>query len=85
MPETFIVTVLDPSGRFETDLEIPSRLPFIVFKAKLLEILKTMDSNAFGSWSDYFVRFNNYAFRDSDTLANVGAFDGSRLIAERVR
>jgi len=85
MPETFIVTVMDTSGRFETDLEIPSRLPFIAFKAKLLEILKMMDSHAFGGWPDYYLRFKSQMLSDNDTLANVGAFDGSRLVAERVR
>ena len=85
MPETFIVTVMDSSGRFETDLEIPSRLPFIAFKAKLLEILRIIDGRAFGGWADYYLRFKSRALSDSDTLANVGAFDGSRLVAEKVR
>jgi len=43
MPDTFIVTLTDSKGHFETDLEIPSGLAFASFKAKLLEILKIMD------------------------------------------
>lgn len=83
MPEYFIVTVADADGRFETDLEIPSRLPFRLFKGKLLEILKMMGGRSFQSWSDYRLRFKNYTLKDDDTLASVGAFDGSRLSAER--
>ncbi len=84
MPEYFIVTLIDAEGRFETDLEIPSRLPFSDFKAKLLEILKIMGGRTFQNWSDYRLRFDTYALRGSDTLASVGAFDGSRLLAERI-
>jgi len=85
MPDAFIVTVTDSSGRFKTDLEIPSRLPFASFKGKLLEIMKIMDNNVFYNWSDYRLRFKNRVLSGGDTLASVGAFDGSRLIAERIQ
>ena len=84
MPEYFIVTVRDADRRFEVDLEIPSRLPFSAFKDKLLEILKIMGGRAFQGWNNYRILFKNYAMQDSDTLASLGAFDGSRLTAERV-
>jgi hypothetical protein len=84
MPEYFIVTVTDANGRFETDLEIPSRLPFSAFKDKLLEILKMMGGRAFQGWSDYRLCFRNSALRNGDTLADIGVFDGSLLSAERL-
>jgi len=85
MPDAFIVTIADLNGQFETDLEIPSRLPFASFKAKLLEILRIMDDDVFGGWKNYRLRFGNRVFGDADTLAATGAFDGSRLIVEQVR
>lgn len=85
MPDTFIVTLTDSKGHFETDLEIPSGLAFASFKAKLLEILKIMDGQVFGGWKDYRLRFKNKYFGSSDTLAGICAFDGSRLIIEQVR
>ena len=85
MPDAFIVTIIDLKGHFETDLEIPSQLPFASFKAKLLEILKIMDGQIFGGWKDYRLYFNNGIFSNGDTLASVGAFDGSKLIVEQVR
>ena len=85
MPDAFIVTISDAKGQFEADLEIPSSLPFSAFKAKLLEILKIMDDDIFGPWRDYRLRFNSQTFGSGDTLAAAGAFDGSRLIVERVR
>ena len=84
MPDAFIVTVADSSGRFETDLEIPSRLPFAAYKEKLLEILKIMDNHVFYNWNDYRLRFKNRVLSGGETLAGAEAFDGSRLVAERV-
>jgi uncharacterized ubiquitin-like protein YukD len=84
MPDAFIVTVNDASGRFETDLEIPSRLPFSAFKAKLLEILKIMDNRIFYNWNDYRLSYKSRAIGGSDTLASLGAFDGSRLTVEKI-
>lgn len=84
MPEAFIVTVADSSGRFAADLEIPSRLPFGDFKSKLLEILKILDNYYFYSWRDYRLRFNGKPLAADDTLAIVGAFSGSRLIVEKI-
>ena len=84
MPETFIVTIADTKGRFEIDLEIPSVLPFSSFKPKLLEILKTIDGQIFGGWKDYKLIFNRRPFKDNDTMANLGAFDGSKLTVEQV-
>ena len=85
MPEYFIVTITDTDKRFETDLEIPSRLPFAEYKAKLLEILKIMDGYTFHAWHDYRLLFKNRALSGGDTLASAGAFDGSRLVADRVQ
>ncbi|MDR1299497.1 MAG: EsaB/YukD family protein [Oscillospiraceae bacterium] len=81
MPEYFIVTVSD--GGFETDLEIPSGLPFSEFKGKLLEIMKILGAAGARSWGDHRLTFNGRPLRDSDTLASVGAFDGSLLIIAR--
>ena len=83
MPETFIVTINDSEGYFETDLEIPSQLTFSDFKTKLLEILKIMDSRAFAGFRDYKLLYKNRALFAGDTLASIGAFDGSRLVVQR--
>ena len=84
MPEAFIVTISDAAGRFETDLEIPSHLTFSEFKAKLLEILKIMDGRVFGGFRDYKLVYKSRALSGSDTLASIGAFDGSRLVAQKI-
>ena len=83
MPEAFIVTVADSAGRFEADLEIPATLTFSSFKAKLLEILKMMDGRVFGGLRDYNLLFNNHALSANDSLASIGAFDGSRLVVAK--
>ena len=84
MPEAFIVTITDSAGRFETDLEIPSLLTFSEFKAKLLEILKIMDGRVFGGYRDYRLVHKNRPLSAGDTLASIGAFDGSRLVAKKM-
>lgn len=83
MPDAFIVTITDTAGHFEIDIEIPARLPVHAFKAKLLEILVTADMHLFGGWQAYDLRFDGRMLGENDTLARVGAFDGSRLAVER--
>lgn len=84
MPEAFIVTIVEPVSRFEIDLEIPAQLPFSAFRAKLLEILKSLDPQRFSNWRTYRMLFERRVLSEADTLAKVGAFDGSRLIVERI-
>ena len=84
MPEAFIVTIMDSAGRFEADLEIPATLTFSLFKAKLLEILIIMDGRTFGGLRDYKLFFNNHALSVNDSLASIGAFDGSKLYVQRI-
>ena len=81
MPERFIVTIV--CGSFETDLEIPARLPFGEWRQKLLEILKLTDARQFIGWQGLALSFNGRALLESDSLAQVGAFDGSVLNASR--
>ncbi|MDR1205680.1 MAG: EsaB/YukD family protein [Peptococcaceae bacterium] len=83
-PEAFIVTVSNESGSFNADLEIPSRLPFAAYKAKLLEILKILGGREFQSWRGYSLQFKERLLDAEDTLAHVGAFDGSRLTVRRM-
>ena len=83
IPENFIVTIANPSGSFETDLEIPSGLPFDEMKGKLLEILKILDEREFHGWQDYALQYKNRVLTGDETFADAGAFDGSRLLAVR--
>ena len=79
MPERFIVTVTD-GKRFEVDLAIPSRQPIGELRAKLLEILQSLDVYVFQGWQGVALSFDGYTILEKDTLADVGAFDGSRII-----
>jgi uncharacterized ubiquitin-like protein YukD len=83
MPDSFIVTVA--SGKFEVDLEIPSRLAFANIKDKLLEILKILDEHEFQEWGVFSLRHKGRILADDETLADIGAFDGARLAAEQKR
>ena len=67
------------SVNFEVDLEIPSQLPFAEMKGKLLEILKILDER-FYSWQDCALQYEDRFLAGSETVADVGAFDGSRLV-----
>jgi hypothetical protein len=83
MPDSFIVTVA--SGKVEADLEIPSRLAFADIEDKLLEILKILDGQEFREWGAFSLRHRGRILAADETLAEVGAFDGARLVAERKR
>jgi hypothetical protein len=83
MPDSFIVTVA--SGRFEADLEIPSRLAFADIKDKLLEILKILDEHEFRDWSAFSLRHRGRILADGESLADIGAFDGARVAVEMKR
>ena len=86
--DSFIVTVSCASNlnadafeadAFEVDLEIPSRLTFAEFKGKLLEALPALDGNKLGGCRDYRLEFRESAIESDETLAHIGAFDGSIL------
>ena len=79
IPDKFIVTVV--SGEFEADLEIPSQVVFGKIKDKLLEVLKMLDEKKFRPGQVCSLRYRGRVLLDSETPASVGAFDGSRLIA----
>ena len=81
IPDSFIVTVTNELWNFEADLEIPALVPFAEFKDKLLGILKIMDGDKFRNWRDYCLRYKNHTLSGGDTLARIGAFDGSRVVA----
>jgi hypothetical protein len=83
MPETFIVTIASVLGDFEIDLEIPSGLSFAEFKEKLLRILQILNEHEFQNWQDYCLLYKNRVLAETETLACVGAFDGSRLVVAR--
>jgi len=81
MPERFIVTIA--CGAFETDLEIPAQRSFGEWRQKLLEILKLTDARQFMGWQGLTLSCNGRALLENDSLASVGAFDGSTLNAAR--
>jgi hypothetical protein len=80
MPDTSIVTIASASGGFEVDLEIPANLSFADFKKQLLGILKILDVHGYQGEEDYCLLYKNKVLAENETLASVGAFDGSRLV-----
>ena len=84
MPESFIVTIANDSGSFQIDLEIPSGLVFAEMKEKLLEILRNVGEQDFFGWQDCALRYKNHILSGDETLADVGAFDGSRLAVVKI-
>jgi hypothetical protein len=84
MPDSFIVTIANASRSFEVDLEIPSRVPLAEFKGKLLGILKILADYEFGGWRDCALIHKNRELAARETLANAGAFDGSRLVIVKI-
>jgi hypothetical protein len=83
MLDAYIVTVMDETGTFEADLEIPSHISLDKWKDKILDILKILGGNQFLGWSGCEMIFKGRALSDNETLAQAGAFEGSRLIVVR--
>ncbi|MDR0647898.1 MAG: EsaB/YukD family protein [Synergistaceae bacterium] len=83
MHDAYIVTVTDETGAFETDLEIPSRIPLGNWKDKVMAILKVLDGNLFQGWGGCAMAFEGRPLRDDETLAQAGVFEGSRLVVTR--
>ncbi|GHS95056.1 hypothetical protein AGMMS50276_09320 [Synergistales bacterium] len=81
--DSFIVTLSVASHSdvsiFEVDLEIPSHLPFSELKNKMLEILRILDNDKFSGCRDYRLEFKERAIANDETMARIGAFDGSVL------
>jgi hypothetical protein len=83
MFDAYIVTVANEIGSFEADLEIPSQIPFGQWKDKVLAITRMLDGSQFQGWSGCAMSFNGRPISDDETLAQIGAFEGSRLILVR--
>jgi hypothetical protein len=83
MFNSYIVTVVDETGTFEADLEIPSRIPSGKWKDKILAILKVLDGNRFQEWGGCAMIFEGRPLADNETLAQAGIFEGSRLLVTR--
>jgi hypothetical protein len=83
MFDAYIVTVANETGTVEADLEIPSWIPSGKWKEKALAILKMFDSDQFQGWDDCIIIFKGRLLSDDETLAQAGAFEGSRLIVIR--
>ena len=80
IPDVFIVTVASEVGDFEADLEIPSGLPLAEMEEKLVGILKILDEEKFKDWRGCRLRYRGRVLQEAETLADAGAFDGSRLV-----
>jgi hypothetical protein len=80
IPDKFIVTVV--AEDFEADLEIPSQVAFEKIKDKLLKILKMLDGKKFQDWQTCSLCYRGRILADNETLAGVGAFDGTCLTVE---
>lgn len=83
MFDAYIVTVMNEGGTLEADLEIPSRIPSGKWKDKVLAILKVLDGSQFQGWDGCAVIFKGRPLSDNETLAQAGAFEGSRLVVAR--
>ena len=83
MFDAYIVTVANETGTFEADLEIPSQIQSGQWKDKILAILRMLDGNQFHGWSGCAVIFKGRPLSDNETMAQIGAFEGSRLTIAR--
>lgn len=78
-PELFIITISCPEENFETDMEIPSELPIVEIRSKILEILRSMYEGKFLKGFDCKLSYRNRFLKDEETLLSAGIFDGSKI------
>lgn len=76
IPETFIVTITTQDGAFSIDMSLPSWIPASELSPQTLAILKLLDER-FGSWLNCSLYHKGHQISGDQTLASVGAYDGS--------
>lgn len=90
VPEKVIVTIETASGQFLGDYELPAAVPVKVFKPLLLDALKQCAPEQFRGFEPnqmgLFLCEEDRAERIAEwgTLADCGAWDGSRLMLRPV-
>lgn len=76
IPETFVVTVATQDGTISIDMSLPSWIPADELGPQILAILKILDERC-GAWLGCLLYYRGHQIRGSQTLATVGAYDGS--------
>ena len=82
IPDTFIVTLVNTTGDFDMDVELPAELSVGEMCDKLINVLKSIDGEKFSGWKCCRLRYKNRFLSDTETLSMAGAFDGSRIVVE---
>lgn len=80
IPETFVVTVAAQDGTISIDMSLPSWIPSDELSPLILSILKMLDERC-GAWSFCSLYHRGHQMRGSQTLASIGAYDGSVIVA----
>lgn len=79
MIDHVIVTVRADSGRFEEDMELPSKISIADLAPQLLENLKAMSPYQFSGRSEIRLKCGQTILDDEDTLEKGHVWDGAVL------
>ena len=85
MISAVIVTVKIAGEQQQHDMELPVNVPIKELAPKLLKALKSIEHRLFMSVENIKIRYDkeNRYLSDIETLASVGAWDGSVIIVEK--
>ena len=79
IPETVLVCLIDERKNYKVDAELPSQMPGSELKTGLLRLLKKNEERLYLNSDSLIIRYNGSVLGDQETLASVGAWDGSEL------
>ena len=81
-PKTSIVTLRTTAGDFETDYELSAHLPLGQLAPLVCESLAKQEPRRFARWKGLCFCRDGYPLPDSDTLSDLGIWDGGILNIE---
>lgn len=84
-PKTSIVTLRTIAGNFETDYELSAHLPVGQLAPLVCESLAKQEPRRFGSWKGLCFCRDGHPLPDTDTLSDLGIWDGSILSIEEAK
>lgn len=79
IPQTVIVALEDQENGFSCDAELPSDMPAGELRTGLLRLLRSCEPRYYAGCDYLALNFNGLTIEEGQTLASVGAWEGSHL------
>ena len=78
-PPKVIISLKDTTLDYSSDVELPSEMPIKDLSTGLIRLLRTYEPRKYAGCTSVDLWFGDEKLKDEQTLASIGAWDGSEL------